>query len=99
MTHGTCRLSEDIVFCRSESADPSTTLNSPFIEKRRIIFNDWSALKPVKITKPDNTFVDGSNGFRADQSLNTVYLFKGKGELNIEESTDSTRSSDSVQRP
>jgi len=60
-------------------------------------------LKPVKITKPDNTFVYGRNGFRADQSLNTVHLFSGKGELNIEESTDSirqnTRSSDSVQRP
>ena len=45
--------------------------------------------QPVKITNPDGNFMYGRNGFRANQSLTPIFLFSGKGELNVEESTDS----------
>jgi len=57
----------------------------------------------VKITNADGNFMYGRNGFRANQSLNPIFLFSGKGELNVDESTDSlqqnTISPDSLQIP
>jgi len=57
----------------------------------------------VKITKPDGSFLIGDIGFRSDQALEHPFLFLGKGELNIVESTDSiqqeTVSPDTLPRP
>jgi hypothetical protein len=45
----------------------------------------------VKITNPDGTYMYGTNGFKSDQSLNSIFLFMGKGEINVEESSDTLR--------
>ena len=55
------------------------------------VVNAFYTFQSVKITKPDQTFMVGRNGFRADQSLNTIFLFSGKGEINVDESPDSLR--------
>jgi len=65
--------------------------------------NAFYTFQSVKITKPDGTFIYGLDGFKADQSLVTIFLFSGKGELNIEESPGSleqdTLLSDSILSP
>jgi len=53
--------------------------------------NAFYTFQSVKITKPDGTFIYGLNGFRADQSLITIIIFSGKGELNVDESPDSLK--------
>jgi len=57
----------------------------------------------VKITNADGSFMYGRNGFRANQSLNPPFLFSVKGEVNVEESTDTvsqnTNRPDSLRRP
>jgi hypothetical protein len=57
----------------------------------------------VKITKPDGTVIFGMDGFSADQSLTNTLLFSGKGELFIDESTDTlqeeTIQSDNTEQP
>jgi hypothetical protein len=47
--------------------------------------------KFVKITKADSSFMDGINGFKADQSLKSIFLFAGKGNFKVEESPDTLR--------
>jgi len=49
--------------------------------------NAFYTFKMVKITKIDGTFIYGLDGFRADKSLSTLFLFSGKGELYIDESS------------
>jgi len=44
--------------------------------------------KLVKITNPDGTFNYGNGGFRSNQALNPIYIFKLTGEFNIEESKE-----------
>lgn len=57
--------------------------------------------QPVKVTKIDGTVLPGLNGFRADQSLNTIrFLAVRKGSFNVEETDtlQNTVSSDTIQR-
>jgi len=42
----------------------------------------------VKITEPDGTYIDGINGFVADQSLNIVRLYGNAGNFFIEETDE-----------
>jgi len=52
--------------------------------------NAFYTHKQVKITDSDGSFQYGYNGFRADQSLKSIFLFSVKGEFNMKESTDTT---------
>jgi len=65
--------------------------------------NAFYTFQKVKITSPDGSFLIGDNGFRSNQALNPPFLFAGKGELNVNESTDSiqqsTVRSDSMSAP
>ena len=66
--------------------------------------NAFYTTRLVKIVEPDGSISYGLNGFKADQSLTNIFLFKYKGEINVvEESPDSLRQNtvrpDSIQRP
>jgi len=65
--------------------------------------NAFYTFQKVKITSPDGSFLIGANGFRSNQALNPPFLFSGKGELNVEESSDSIQQNtvrpDSMQMP
>jgi len=64
--------------------------------------NAFYTFQKVKITNPDGSFIMG-NGFRANQTLTSIFVFMGKGAINVEESADSlqqnTVRSDSVNLP
>jgi len=65
--------------------------------------NAFYSFQRVKITNPDGSFIIGDNGFRSDQMLTSIFLFVGKGTINVEESADSlqqnTVRSDSLNLP
>jgi hypothetical protein len=65
--------------------------------------NAFYTHKQVKITNPDGTFMYGNNGFKSDQSLKSIFLFLGNGEINVEESPDTLRQAtnrpDSIKHP
>ena len=65
--------------------------------------NAFYTHKQVKITDSDGSYQYGYSGFRANQSLKSIFLFSVKGELNVEESTDTTGQNtnrpDSLRRP
>jgi hypothetical protein len=52
------------------------------------VVNAFYTNQMVKIVDPDGNITYGRNGFKADQSLNTVRLYSGNAELNVSESTD-----------
>ena len=59
--------------------------------------------KQVKITYPEGSIQNAINGFRANQSLNPIFLFSVEGPIYIKESTDTvsqnTNRPDSLRRP
>ena len=59
--------------------------------------NAFYTHKMVKITEIDGSIHYGLKGFKADQSLNSIFLYSGKGELNIDESTDLSTQNPAVQ--
>jgi len=50
--------------------------------------NAFYTNQPVKITKPDSTVMNGKVGFRADQSLNSIFLFSASGDFYFEETAE-----------
>ena len=59
--------------------------------------NAFYTHKMVKITEPDGSVHYGYKGFQSDQSLNSIFLYSGRGELNIDESVDPSMQNPIVQ--
>jgi len=77
-----------------KNVDGNTFETSELFWNQRALPNDGKAFytfQKVKITSPDGSFLIGDNGFRSNQALNPPFLFSGKGELNVNESTDSVQ--------
>jgi len=89
-----------------KNVDGNTFETYELFWNQKALPNDGNAFytyQKVKITSPDGSFLIGANGFRSNQALNPPFLFSGKGELNVEESSDSIQQNtvrpDSMQMP
>ena len=90
----------------AKNAEGTTFETSELFWDEKVPVDDGNAFythKVVKITKADSTSVYGYEGFRADRSLTSIFIFSGKGDLIIEESADSLQQNtiytDSIQLP